>query len=321
MQYRDYYNTLGVSKDASKEDIKKAYRKMARKYHPDVNQDDKTAEDKFKEINEAYEVLSDPTKRQKYDRFGTQWQQYESSGGHPQDFDWSQWTARQGADRGQTRTVSQEEFEQMFGGGMGGFSDFFETLFGDMGMRRSGTRQQTPQPRPVRARDTEHVVQISLEEAFHGTERTLQWEGGRRIEARIPPGVRTGSKIRLTGQAVSGSPGASAGDLYLKIEVVPHSRFKRDGDDLKLSYPIDLYTAILGDNVSVQGIDRTVELTIPAETANGKVFRLRGMGMPNLKNPSQRGNLYVTVEVRLPKNLTIEEKKLFQQLQQIHKHR
>jgi len=319
MDYKDYYKTLGVSKSADKDQIKKAYRKLARQYHPDVNPDDKSSEEKFKEVNEAYEVLSDPDKRQKYDRFGSNWQQYTRGGGRPEDYDWNQWSAQPGSGT-YTRTVTPEEMEQMFGGGvggfgggMGGFSDFFEMLFGDLGgrARAQGGRQ------PQRGRDSEHSVQISLEEAFHGTTVGLQWEDGRRLEAKIPPGVRTGSKVRLSGKGEPGASGAQAGDLYLKIHVRPHPTLKRDKNDLKVTVPLDLYTALLGGKVSVKGIDRNVDLTIPPETANGKVFRLRGLGMPDLKKPKERGNLYATVEVQLPKDLSPEEKKLFQQLKEL----
>jgi curved DNA-binding protein len=315
MQYRDYYQTLGVSKDASQDEIKKAYRKLARKYHPDVNPDDPNAEEKFKDINEAYQVLSDEDKRAKYDRFGSQWKQYQQRGGRPEDFDWSQWAAQGGRGGTQYRTVTQEEFEQMFGGGLGGFSDFFETLFGGMGGVRSA-RRTARQPRTQavhQGRDIEHPIEITLEEAFHGTTRVLTYEGGRRIEATIPPGVKTGSKIRLSGQGAQGSRGA--GDLYLKVMVRPHSKFERDGDDLRIDLPVDFFTALLGGEVSVSSIDKTVKLTIPPETDSGKTFRLRGLGMPKLNNPKKRGDLLAKVEIRVPKNLGAEQKKKFKELQ------
>jgi curved DNA-binding protein len=311
MQYRDYYQTLGVGKDASQEEIKKAYRKLARKYHPDVNPDDTNAEEKFKDINEAYQVLSDEDKRAKYDRFGSQWKQYQQTGGRPEDFDWSQWAPQGGRGGTQYRTVSQEELEQMFGGGLGGFSDFFDTLFGGMGGARTARRTaRRPGAQTMQqGRDIEHPIEISLEEAFHGTTRVLTYEGGRRIEASIPPGVNTGSKIRLSGQGAQGPRGA--GDLYLKVTVRPHPKYERDGDDLRLDQPVDFFTALLGGDVKVSTIDKTVKLTIPPETDSGKIFRLKGLGMPKLNNPKKRGDLYARVEVQVPKDLTAEEKKKF----------
>ncbi|MCA9875992.1 MAG: J domain-containing protein [Anaerolineales bacterium] len=324
MKVQDYYQTLGVSKDADAKAIKKAYRKLARQYHPDVNPGDKSAEERFKSINEAYEVLGDPEKRKKYDQFGAQWQQYERAGGRPEDFNWSQWATQPGG-RGQsyTRTVSPEEFAQMFGGssGSGGFSDFFETLFGGMGQQRASgfgfndvSGRPSYQPRARQGRDTEHTVQITLEEAFQGTTRTLQWENGRTIQAKIPRGVDTGSRIRLSGQGESGQAGGQSGDLYLIVEVLPHAVYQREGDDLQMEVPVDLYTAVLGGQVEVRTIDKSVNLTIPPETANDKLFRLGGLGMPKLRQPDKRGDLYVTVKVTLPQNLTAKEKELFGEL-------
>lgn len=314
MEYKDYYKTLNVSKNADQAEIKKAYRRLARKYHPDVNPDDPKAEEKFKDINEAYQVLSDEDKRKKYDQFGSQWKQYQRTGGRPEDFDWSQWAARGQPGGTQYRTVSQEEFEQMFGGGLGGFSDFFETLFGGMGGARSTrgtTRRPSTQTMP-RGRDIEHPIQISLEEAFHGTTRLLTFEGGRRIEASIPPGVKSGSKVRLSGQGGEGPRGA--GDLYLKVEVNPHSKFTRDGDDLRVDQPVDFFTALLGGEVKVRTIDKEVQLTIPPGTDSGKTFRLKGLGMPGLGNAGKYGDLFVTVQIHVPKDLSAEQKQKFQDL-------
>jgi curved DNA-binding protein len=316
MQYRDYYQILNISKAASQDEIKKAYRKLAREYHPDVNPDDPNAEEKFKDINEAYQVLSDKEKRDKYDRFGSQWKQYQQTGGRAEDFDWSQWAAQGQHGGTQYRTVSQEEFEQMFGGGLGGFSDFFETLFGGMSGARTG-RRSTAQPayqRQVKGRDIEHTVEITLEEAFNGTTRLLTYEDGRRIEATIPPGVKTGSKIRLSGQGAGGSDGS--GDLFLKIKVLQHAKYKRDGDDLKITQPVDFFTALLGGEVMVTTIDKAVKLTIPPETDSGKTFRLKGLGMPQLSEPGQRGDLYTMIEVQVPKNLSPKQKEEFKALQQ-----
>jgi len=323
MDYKDYYKTLGVSKTASKDELKKAYRKLARQYHPDVNPGNKAAEDKFKEVNEAYEVLSDPAKREKYEKFGSQWQQYERGGGRPENFDWTQWTSRP-AGQTYTQTISPEDLEQILGGmgGVGGFSDFFEMLFGNLGGRPAGRRSATGREqtrRSLRGRDNEQPMQISLEDAFRGTTVSLQWQGGKRVEAKIPPGVRTGSRVRLSGQGEAGAGGGQAGDLYLKIEVLPHPVFERDGDDLKVSIPVDLYSALLGGKVMVPTLERPVELTIPAETNNGMVFRLRGLGMPLLKNPQERGNLYATAQVQLPSKLSQAEKDLFEKLRALRK--
>jgi len=323
MDYKDYYQTLGVSKSADQDEIKKAYRKLARQYHPDVNPGDKASEEKFKEVNEAYEVLSDSEKRKKYDQFGSQWKQYTGSGGRPEDFDWGTWGGGPGGGGVHTRTVSPEEFQQMFGGGSGGFSDFFETLFGGMGRGRptgfEDIREREFTPRPRQGRNSEHNIQINLEEAFHGGTRVLQWDDGRKIEAKIPPGVKSGSRIRLRGQGQGGVGGGESGDLYLKVEVMPHNVFQREGDNLKIVVPIDLYVALLGGETEVRSLDKTVKLNIPPETDNGKVFRLKGLGMPKLKAKDERGDLYATVQIRLPKDLNQEEKHLFEQLKDMRK--
>jgi len=326
MEVKDYYKTLGVKKNADADEIKKAYRKLARKHHPDVNPGDATAEEKFKDINEAYEVLSDEDKRAKYDRFGAEWQQFAGTGGQPQDFNWGAWGGQPGG--AQYRSVSPEEFEQMFGrgasGGSGGFSDFFETLFGAMGGRSAGGARggfggsyssaddlfggSSRRAQPQQLLDQEHPIQVTLEEAFHGTTRALQWEHGKRVEAKIPRGVRTGSKVRLSGQG--GTTNGRAGDLYLKVEVLPHKVYERDGDDLRMTLPIDLFTALLGGKVSVQTLDKSVNLTIPEETSSGKTFRLKNLGMPKLRKPDERGDLFVTVAISLPRKLSDEEKQI-----------
>lgn len=338
MQYRDYYQILGVDRNTSAEKIKKAYRKLARKYHPDINPGDASAEEHFKDINEAYQVLSDPEKRQKYDRFGAQWEQYQQAGGQPGGFDWSRWAAASGGGQARTgasqartgagqtggyysRQVSPEEFEQMFGGRTSGFSQFFETLFGGSPDQvqfdfDDGTLHQAYPGggRPRRERDLEHSLVVSLEEAFHGTRKVLQRSDGSKLEVKIPPGVRTGTRIRLKGQAQTNTQSGQPGDLYLNVEVASHPRFMRRIDDLQITIPVALYTLILGGERQVSSIDKTVSLKIPPGTQNGTLFRLSGLGMPKLDNPQARGDLLVKAEARLPDNLSQKELDLFHEL-------
>lgn len=315
MDFKDYYSVLGVSKTATQEEIKKAFRKLARKYHPDVNPGDQGATEKFKEISEAHEVLSDPEKRRKYDEFGSQWQQYAQGGGKPEDFNWGQWQARPETSSSY-RTVTPEEFAEIFGG-EGHFSSFFETLFGGAARPHPGAEYAGPEfryrPGPRRGRDLEYHLTITLEEAYHGGSRLLEWESGRKIEAKIPPGVKSGSRLKLKGQGEPGLDGGAAGDLFLDIDILPHERFQRDGDNLSLKLPVDLFTLLLGGKVNVTALDRTVKLDIPPETANGRVFRLKGLGMPHLKAPDKRGDLYVTVTAVLPAHLSEREKELLGQ--------
>jgi curved DNA-binding protein len=308
MEYKDYYQVLGIKKDASTEDIRKAYRKLARKYHPDVNPSNKEAEERFKEINEANEVLTDPEKRRKYDTLGANWQQYQQAGGDPNGFDWSQWRANpQGS--GQRMHTEYVDLNDLFGGS-GGFSDFFQAMFG--GAQPGGAGRRQPQ-QAISGRDFEQPVEITLEEAYHGATRLLQSEA-RRLEIKIPAGVDNGSRVRVSGEGEPGRNGARAGDLYLVIKVTEHSRFRREGNNLHLSLPVDLYTLVLGGEVTVETLKGKLSLKIPPQTPNGREFRLRGQGMPQLKNAGQFGDLYVRVEVLLPQNLSDEEKSLFEQL-------
>ena len=239
-------------------------------------------------------MLSDPDKRQKYDQFGVHWQQYGKAGGRPEDFNWDTWRNPFGGGA-QTRQVSQEELEQMFGniggmGGMGGFSDFFETLFGGRGRGGGAGFGGQPVRRSRRGHDAEHTLDITLEEAHRGTQRTLEWEDGRKIDAKIPPGVKTGSKVRLRGQGGQGELGGQSGDLFLKINVVPYPFISNvKVINLRTSVPVGLYDALLGGEVDVAAINRRVKLKIPPETDHGKVFRLSGLGMPNLKIQKKQG--------------------------------
>lgn len=318
MEYKDYYAVLGVDKKASQKEIKSAYRKLAREYHPDVNPDDPQAQERFKDINEAYQVLSDPEKREKYDQLGANWRQWERMGGNPEDFNWQRWSTGApgpGGQRVHVRYATPEDMEGIFGGA-GGFSDFFEQLFGGMGGYRSAPNVGVGQRRmpPQRGQDIEQPVEISLEEAFHGTTRLLQMDG-HRFEASIPRGVKTGSRVRLSGQGTAGTAGAPPGDLYLKVQVRPHHAFEREGSDLYVDVDVPLYQALLGGEVRVPTLTGDKILTIPPETQNGQTFRLAGQGMPKLGNSDQRGDLYARVNVQLPQNLTDAEKELVRQLQ------
>jgi curved DNA-binding protein len=315
MEYQDYYKVLGVDRKASDKEIKKAFRKLARKYHPDVNSGDSAAVEMFKKINEANEVLSDPEKRKQYDQYGAQWQSYKRDGGRPEDFQGGGRRSAPGQDGGRYtyRAGNPEDFEELFGA-KGGYSDFFENLFGG-GARRPGQKGMGGQQfyrdaQSFQGQDFEHSMQIRLDEAFHGAKRVLEWEDGRKIDVQIPRGVKTGSRVRLKGQGGAGGGDGQAGNLYLTIEVLPDERFQRDNDDLKMTVSVDLFTMLLGGKVAVSAIDRTVKLDIPPGTNNGRVFRLKGMGMPKIKHPDQRGDLYVSIEATLPKKLTNKEKEL-----------
>lgn len=307
MEFRDYYAALGVSPDADEQTIKQAYRKLARQYHPDVNPGDTQAEERFKEVNEAYQALSDPERRRKYDELRQQYQRWQQRGGAG-DFNWGQWQAGPEA-RTYTRTVSPDDLEDLFGGA-DPFSDFFSSIFGQSGFGQPGRTV-----RPRRGRDTDVAVEISLEEAYRGTSRTIQVDG-RRIEARIPPGVRSGSRVRLAGQGEPGVTGGPAGDMYLLIDVRPHPQFERDGDDLTIEVPVDIYTAAVGGEVRVPTLDGAVNLKIPPRTQAGKTFRLRGKGMPRLGRPGEQGNLYARVKLVLPAPLTDHEVEALRQLAQ-----
>jgi curved DNA-binding protein len=304
MEFKDYYQVLGVAPDADEKAIRQAFRKLARQYHPDVNPGDKAAEEQFKAINEANQVLSDPEQRKKYDALRTQYQRWQQGGRRPQDFNWQEWSASPG-EGVYEQYGSFDNLDDLFGG-ESPFSDFFSTIFG--GARRA---QQTPRPR--RGRDQEVEVEITLEEAFRGTTRALQI-GDRRIEAKIPPGVYTGARVRLAGQGEPGRQGGPGGDLYLIIRVAPHTTFERDGNDLFTEVQVDIYTAALGGEVRVPTLDGAVMLKIPPQTQSGRTLRLRGKGMPRLDDPTTRGDLYARVRLVLPEPLTARELQAFSEL-------
>lgn len=321
MEFKDYYKILGLEPDATTDEIKRAYRKLALKYHPDRNPGDKEAEEKFKEINEAYQVLSDPEKRAKYDQMRQQYERWQRMGGAG-GFDWSQFA---GAQPGGVR-VEFRDLDDLLGG-VGGFSDFFRTLFGfggtggprggvDFDFGPSTGPRTTARQRPTAPPRYEHPITISLHEAYHGTTRHLEING-RRLEVKIPPGARTGTKVRLR-RAIP-IDGGDFADLYLVVQVAPDPRFERQGDDLYTEAPVDLYTAVLGGEVKVPTLTGEVFLKIPPGTQCGQTFRLRGRGMPKLRNPQQHGDLYVRAKVLVPKDLSPRERELFQELARLRR--
>jgi DnaJ-class molecular chaperone len=341
MDFKDYYSTLGVAKTASEKEIKQAFRKLARKFHPDVNPGDKSAESKFKEINEAYEVLGDPEKRKKYDELGANWRAYEQAGagGPGGGFDPSQfagWNVHFGgsspgsgpAGGGGFRTMTEEEMQEMFGDA-NPFSDFFQTFFGGAGpgATTEGRRTRTSSARGRGAgrpgRDVEHEIELSLEDAYHGTTRRLAVKHGgnaRNVDVRIPAGIGDGSRVRVAGEGESGSGGMHAGDLYLRIHLAKHPEFELKGKDLYVNVPVALTTAVLGGEADVKTLaGKSLRLKVPPTTQNGQVFRLKGHGMPTVGKSDQHGDLYATVNVQLPKELSPEQRKHFEALQKLDK--
>jgi curved DNA-binding protein len=315
MEYRDYYQILGVPRDASQKDIKKAFRHLAREYHPDMNSAPE-AEAKFKEINEAYEVLSDPEKRAKYDRLGRSYQQWQQSGGQPGGFDWSQWVSgAPGGFRveysGNASDLFSDFFEAIFGGAArqtrGGVD--LEDLFGGRA-RRAGYGQQQ-----MSGRDIDTTAEITLEEAYHGTTRMLS-KDGRRLQVKIPRGAHTGTRVRIAGEGQASSNG-QAGDLYLNVTVQGHPHFERKGDDLYQDITIDLYTAVLGGEVQVNTMTGKVTLKINPGTQQHQLIRLRGRGMPRLREPDSFGDMYVRVHIEIPTDLSAKERALFKELANI----
>lgn len=343
MDFKDYYSVLGVSKTASEKEIKQAFRKLARKYHPDVNPGDKGAEARFKEVNEANEVLSDPVKRKKYDELGANWRAYENvpPGANPFDFaqgkpfagspfgggfgggpfDSAQgtgWSARGGG--GGFRTMSEDEVASMFGGGDDSpFSDFFKTFFGGMGHDEpaAGTRARG-RSRSRKGQDVEHPFELDLEDAIRGSVQRLQLRHdghSRTVEVRIPPGVTEGSRVRVTGEGGHGVGGAASGDLYLRVHLKPHPVFEVKGRDVYTRTRVPVTTAVLGGEVDVVTPEqKTLRLKLPPGTQSGQRFRLRGHGLPGVGKPDERGDLYANVEVDIPKELSEQERRHYEAL-------
>ncbi len=298
---RDYYEVLGVDRKATDKEIRAAYRKLARQYHPDLNPGDKTAEARFKEIQQAYEVLSDAEKRKKYDQFGASW---EHAGQAPPQ------SPRYGTRTTYTTTDMPYDLGDLGGEGVD-LGDILGRVFGGFGGRTS------TQTRPRRGQDVEQPVSITLDEAYHGATRLVEVlsENGepRRLEVKIPPGVRDGSRVRVAGEGGPGVGGGPRGDLFLVIAVLPDPRFERKGDDVTADIPVALTTAILGGEVAVQTLKGRLALRIPPETQNGRTFRLAGQGMPKLGGGGS-GDFLAKVRVVLPTSLTPEERELFEKL-------
>jgi DnaJ-class molecular chaperone len=338
MDFKDYYSTLGVAKTATEKEIKQAYRKLARKHHPDVNPGDKSAESRFKDLSEAYEVLGDPAKRKKYDELGANWRMYEQAGtgagaGAPYGSPGPQggaWNAGGGGPGGGGfRTMTEEDMREMFGDA-DPFSDFFHTFFGgaaaggagdDAGGRRS---RGAARGRGARAgRDVESEVELGLEDAFRGTTRRLSMthDGqAKTVDVRIPAGVGDGSRVRIPGEGEQGAGGGKPGDLYLRVRLSPHPQFERKGRDLHTRVPVPLTTAVLGGEADVPTLSgKSLRLKIPPSTQNAQVFRLKGHGMPAVGKTDQAGDLYATVDVQLPRDLTSEQRGHFEALQKLEK--
>jgi curved DNA-binding protein len=303
LDVKDYYTALGVASDADEATIKQAYRALARQHHPDVNPGDKTAEDRFKAINEAYQALGDPERRRTYDALRQEHNQSQRRG-----------RRRDGqsapSQRGAAGSMSPDDLRDIFGDDAA-YSDFFSSMF-----ERGQAQERSSAPR--RGRDAEALVEITLDEAFHGATRALQI-GERRIEARIPPGVDTGARVRLAGQGSAGSAGGGEGDLYLEIEVLPDARFTRDGDDLNADIAVDMFTAAAGGEARVTTLDGVVLLKIPSRTQADRTFRLRRKGMPQVDQPNERGDLYVHITLVLPDPLSdseVETLRTFQRARQ-----
>lgn len=319
MEFQDYYATLGVPRTASEKEIRSAYRQLARQHHPDLNPGKPEAEERFKQVAEAYEVLSDPEKRRRYDEVGPRWRDYEqwesARRAAGQDADVQDFVGRQrpGGTSYEYRTMSEEDLEDLFGN-RHPFSDFFESMFG--GEYQGRQRQATRSPRA--GGDLESPVEVSLAEAYRGTTRvlTLRLPDGqeRWLEVTIPPGVNDGSRIRLAGQGHPGQHGGPSGDLYLVVTVHPDHRFERQGDDLRTQTVVPLSVLLLGGTVRVPTPDgRALELRIPEGTQDGRIFRLRGQGMPRMGDPDRRGDLLAEIHVQLPERLTSRQRELIEE--------
>ncbi|WP_291861623.1 J domain-containing protein [Marinilabilia sp.] len=313
MQYKDYYKTLGVSKNANQDEIKKAYRKLAVKYHPDKNPDSKETENKFKEINEAYEVLKDPEKRKKYDQLGSNWKQYENAGyGGSQSggFDWSQFGGQPGGGRSYHFKGDPGD---MFGGA-GDFSDFFNMFFGGAG---TSSQHGFGGRRTAKGEDLKAELELSVYEAYHGTSRILN-VNGKKLRVSTKPGAFDGQELRIKGKGNPGAGGGPHGDIYLRIKVISDNQYRIDGTNLIKEVPVDLFTAVLGGKIRVNTLAGVVNVSIPKGTQHGSVLRLRGKGMPVSKQSGSHGDLLLRLKIEIPSGLPDEEEKLVKKWRDLH---
>jgi curved DNA-binding protein len=305
MKYKDYYRALGIDNEATQEEIKKAYRNLAVKYHPDKNPGNNQAEERFKEISEAYEVLGDPEKREQYDRLGANWTQYQQSG-------FEGWQGKRQGSR-QYQYNFGGNYSDFFGG-TSGFSDFFEMFFGGMGRKRGqdifGSFGDFNPEKP--GADLSGNIHISLNEAYHGTERLIDL-GEKKIRVKIKPGAYEGLRLRVKEKGEKGR-GGKAGHLYLTVHVSPDPGFERNRNDLIKEVPVDLFTALLGGEKEITTLSGKLKVMVPEGTQNGKQLRLRGKGMPVYDRPGQYGNLYLKLKVRLPEQLNGEQKEMVKKL-------
>lgn len=349
IQFKDYYETLGIDRSASQQEVKSAYRKLARRYHPDVNRDDRDAEERFKEINEAQEVLSDPAKRKMYDRYGEEWRTYQQagftgdeaagSGARAQDF--SSWFGSQSNESQRSADSFSWEYSQ---NDLGGFSDFFQTLFGSRG--GSGQSQASRTQLRRKGEDIDVETRVSLAEALSGGTRTFEIQAAelcptcngtgvvrgatcptcdgtgqvirsKTIEVKIPAGVAPGTRIRVAGQGGRGSNGGPSGDVFLRVEIQLDPRFERAGENLRTSVDVPIYTAVLGGEAIVATPTGRVVLTVPGGSQQGQTFRLRGQGLPKRRPSGARGDLFAKLRVTLPTSLTDEERERFEELRSL----
>jgi curved DNA-binding protein len=317
LNFKDYYKSLGVSKTASQDEIKKAYRKLARQYHPDVNPNDKAAEEKFKEISEAYEVLSNPENRKKYDQLGADWKKYEQAGAQG-GFDWGKYAQGNAGGGGQYQ-YTNADFGDMFGGeGGGGFSDFFENLFGGgFGRQQQGRGRRTGNF-SMKGQDLQGEMEITLVEAYEGTSRVIN-VNNQQLRIKVKPGVTDGQKLRLPGKGGPGANGAENGDLYITVRVLPDPHYTRKGDDLYRDQQVDMFTALLGGEVQMHILGGDIKLKIPAESQNGTTLRIKGKGFPKYGQTDVHGDLYIKLQVMLPKHLSDQEKQLARQWAELRK--